>query len=244
MINLRMIGLASALLLLLPIGVMAMPDGAEESSSEDDGSVLDGYQEVTAAVYDVVLAQMPREKVYDPASFREEEQLVEGHTVFVVIELEYDLADTNGTVDIMGMVDCDARATYSGPTFLGIPLPERIDRVEASCRVDEHVVVAPDPFANPPLSSPQPTGRLIPFHVPGVGHAYAEELSYPVARTDASGWTETETFYAWKVPIWQPWIDAHGRPKNFYAPLPEDKLREMGESDFEVYHEKDWTRFG
>lgn len=242
MINLRMIGIASALLLLLPIGVMAMPEGGDEGNGDDP--LLEGYQELTAAVYDVVLAQMPRERDLDPASLHEEERLVEGHTVFVVIEVTSHANQTNGTVDIMGMVDCEARATYTGPTFLGIPLPERIERVEASCRVDEYVIVAPDPFSNPPLAAAQPTGRLVPFRVPGVGHAYAEELSYPVSTTDASGWTTTETFYAWKVPIWQPWIDAHGRPKNFYAPIPEDRLLEMRVNDFEVYHEKDWARFG
>lgn len=240
MINLRMIGLASALLLLLPIGVMAMPD----DDAPDDGSGVGGYEELTATVYDVVLAEMPREKVYDAGSYHEEEQLVEGHTVFVVLDVTYRFNDTNGTVDIMGMVDCKAEASYSGPTFLGIPLPERVDGVHAGCRVDEYVLVAPDPFAYPPLAAATPTGRLLPFDVPGVGRAYAEEMRYPVRLQAPDGASETATFYAWKVPIWQTWTDAHGRPKNFYAPLPEDKLAEMGVGDYKVYHEKDWARFG
>lgn len=234
MINLRMIGLASALLLLLPIGVAALPDGGDEEP------VLDGYQEATATVYDVVLARLPHEKGYEPESLHEEERLVEGHTVFVVIDVvSYD-RQANGSVDIMGMVDCKANAKYSGPTFLGIPLPERVDSVEARCRVDEHVIVTPDPFNDPPMAALQPTGRLLPFTIPGVGQGYAEELQYPVQRQDAHGATETAIHYAWKVPIWGSWLDADGRPKNFYAPLPEDRLLEMGVQDFEVYHENDW----
>jgi hypothetical protein len=242
MINLRMIGLASALLLLLPIGVMAMPDDGDEPPS--DGSGVGGYQEVTATVYDVVLAQMPREKEYDAGSYHEEERLVEGHTAFVVLDVTYRYDQGNGTVDIMGMVDCKAEASYTGPTFLGIPLPERVDKVEAGCRVDEYVIVAPDPFAYEPQAAATPTGRLLPFDVPGVGHAYAEELSYPVRVQAPGGASETVTFYAWKVPIWQTWIDHHGRPKNFYAPLAEDKLAEMGIQDYRVYHEEDWARLG
>ena len=241
MISLRMLGLASALLLLLPIGVMAMPDDGS-GHAEDDDSVLDAYQGVTATVYDVVLAQMPREREYDAASFHEAEQLVEGHTVFAVIELESRETETNGSVDIMGMVDCKAEAGYTGPTFLGIPLPERIDRAHVECRIDEKVVVSPDPFQDPPLAQPTPTGRLIPFRTPTGERAYAEELSYPVQRTQPDGTLGVATHYAWSVPIWQPWLDAHGRPKNFYAPLPEDKLREMGIGHFKVYHEDDWAR--
>jgi hypothetical protein len=242
MINLRMIGLASALLLLLPIGVMAMPDLGDEAPR--GSPTAGGYEEVTAAVYDVVLAQMPREKVYDPGSYHEAEQLVEGHTVFVTLDVTYAYNQSNGTVDIMGMVDCSANVKYSGPTFLGIPLPERVDSVQAGCRVDEYVIVTPDPFDDPPLAAATPTGRLLPFQVPGVGGGYAEELQYPVQVQGPDGAGRTATFYAWKVPIWQPWTDDHGRPKDFYAPLPEDRLAEMGVRDFRVYHERDWARFG
>lgn len=243
MINPRMIGIASALLLLLPIGVMAMPDEGDEAPHEG-GSGAGGHQEATATVYDVVLARMPREKVYDAGSYHEEERLVEGHTVFVALDVAYRSNDTDGTVDIVGMVDCEAEASYSGPTFLGIPLPERVDGVHAGCRIEEHVIVAPDPFRYEPQAAAAPTGRLLPFDVPGVGHAYAEELSYPVRLRAPGGAEDTATFYAWKVPIWQAWTDDHGRPKNFYAPLAEDRLAEMGVGEYRVYHEKDWARFG
>lgn len=243
MITLRMLGLASAILILLPIGVSALPDGV--TTSEDDGeSVIEGSQEVAAEVYDVVLARMPREKEYDHETFREEEQLVEGHTVFVVIDVGSRFNDSNGSVDIMGMVECKAEVSYSGPTFLGIPLPERVDRAHVRCRADEHVIVTPDPFQNPPLARPVPTDRLIPFRGPTGELAYAQEYSYPALRQDPDGTQEEATFYAWSVPIWsEPWLDTHGRPKNFYSPIPEDRLVEMGVEDFKVYHQKDAPHF-
>lgn len=238
MISLRMLGIASALLLLLPIGVAAIPYG-----DEGEGTVVEGTQEVVAEVYDVVLANLPEERELDPSTLQEPEQLVEGHTVFVVIDVKTRPREANGSVDIMGMVECRANATYSGRTFLGIPLPERVDRAQVRCRIDEHVIVSPDPFQDPPAGRPTATDRLIPFRIPGVGTGYAEEFAYPVVRQRADGSEETLTFYAWKVPIWDAWVDGHGRPKNFYAPIPEDRLLEMGVGDFKVFHERDAPHF-
>lgn len=244
MITLRMLGLASAMLLLLPIGVSALPMmGHGDDDGDDGGSIFEGSQEVVAEVYDVVLAGLPHEKTYEPESLHEQEQLVEGHTVFVVIDLVARAERTNGSVDVMGMVECKANVTYSGREFWGILLPEHVESAQVRCRADEHVVVSPDPFQDPPAARPQRTDRLVPFRIPDGSLGYAEEYSYPVVRQAPDGTEQTLTFYAYKVPIWDQWIDAHGRPKNWYAPLPEDRLREMGVRDFEAYHEKDAPHF-
>lgn len=248
MINLRMLAIASAILLALPVG-MAAWDEYGSGTENDERTVVGSTLEAVATVTDVVLAELPREKIYDPASFREKENLVEGHTVFVTIDLEYRFNQTNGTIDIMALVECKANTRFTGPVYslpfgLGeVTIPNRVEEAHAECRVHDEVIVSPDPFQNPPLARPTPTGRDVPFNAPNGQPAVAREYSYPVRIDMPDGTARYETFYAYGAPLMEPWVDHQGRLKSFFCPLPEDRLVEMGVSDYQVYHQKDAPHF-
>lgn len=243
MINLRMIGLAAAILLFIPVGMAAWPDDDPNDGAAVTEYVVDAAFEVT----DVAIANLPREKAYDPDSFQETERLVEGHTVFVTIDLEYDYVEANGTIDIWGDVHCsyDASApgrSYTiplGPYSVPIVVPERVDHARAQCTVMGQTVVMPDPTQGMPMSQPTPTGRQFPYETPNGARASAVEYEYLAERPDGA----VTTLYAWLVPLHEPWLDFEGRPKNFYCPIPEDRLVEMGLEDFKVYHQQDAPLF-
>lgn len=243
MINLRMIGLAAAILLFIPVGMAAWPD-----DDPGDGRAVTEYAvEAAFEVTDVAIANLPREKVYDRESFHETEQLVEGHTVFVTIDIEYSYVEANGTIDIWGDVHCkyDAHAPGReyripvGPYEVPIVIPESIDRARAECTVAGQTVVMPDPAQGVPVSSPAPTGREFPYETPLGERGSAVEYRYTAMRADGT----TTTLYAWLTPIHKPWLDFDGRPKNFYCPIPEDRLMEMDLEDFKVYHQQDAPLF-
>lgn len=232
MITLRMLAIASALLLGTPLLVAAFPDDPDAWWDE----VTEVQGEASAWVEDVRLAALPA-PVTGRSAEVVPEQLVEGHTVFAVLNVHVWRNETEGVINVTGYVDCKHSvgiATRNG-------VPSRVDHAGAECRVYERVVVRPNSTTAPwtwftPLEA---TGRIQPFTTPSGQPGYAEELSYVASYEDGRGQLVQQTLYAWAVPIYPAWLHVDGRPASFLAPLPEDRLREMGVDRFDVLFEDD-----
>lgn len=233
MVNLRMFAIASALLLVPSAWALVTVPG---------GQVLEYYGEAAAYIEDVAIATFPAPVTGRTGEFREE-QLVEGHTTFLTLDIAVERERKNASIDIEGYVRCEHRARVNF-TYLGaVPFPTYVDYAGSECRVGEQVVIVPDPFLDWSASyvSPlQPTGRLLEFTAPNGERAYMEELTFHTLDHD-DGWAEPlrRDYYAWTTPIFPPWVSDDGRLRSFYAPLPEDRLLEMGVEDFQVVFEKD-----
>lgn len=233
MVNLRMFAIASALL-LIPAAYAVVP--------VPGGTVLEYYGEAAAYVEDVVITSFPAPVTGRTGDFREE-QLVEGHTTFVTLDIEVEREQKNGTIDIEGYIRCEHKARVNF-TYLGgyVPFPTYVDYAGSECRAGEQVVIVPDPFVSTSsafVSPLQPTGRILTFTAPNGQSAYMEELTFHTLDSDDWGEPVRRDYYAWTSPILPAWISHDGRPKSFFAPLPEDRLREMGVEHFQVVFERD-----
>lgn len=244
MVNLRMFALASALLLGIPLAVAAWPDPSDPTVP--GGQVVEAYGEVAAYVEDIVIANAPAPETGRTGEFRDE-QVVEGHTTFVTLDIRVWHNRTEGTLNITGRVECTHEVRerhWELPIpFVGnAPVPYKIDRAGAECKYGEEVYATPDPFFDPGTAHAtplQPTGRFFSFRTPAGEEAYAREHSFTLITDD--GWTrpQEKTYYAYSTPVLKPWIHTDGRPKNFIVPLPEDRLAEMGVDHFQVVFEND-----
>lgn len=237
MITLRMIAIAAALLLGVPLLVAALPNDLEPDL--DGGTLVNENLNATARVVDVVLLDLPRPVDGREGEFKEE-QLVEGHTVFVTLDIEVRLNMTNGTVNVTGFVECENYLDVE--TGQPIPFPRRIDRAGVECRQGERVIATPDPFFDPnnvQNSGLVATGRLIPFRAPMGEFGFAEEYVFTTVRVNDWGDETTGTYYAYATPVLEPWLHVDGRPKSFVAPLPGDRLAQMGVGDFTLLMEDD-----
>jgi hypothetical protein len=225
--NLRMLGIASALLLLVPFGYAAQP-----------WTVFDTYNEVYAAVSDLEVLNLPDKKVYDPNSFFAEEQPVEGHTVFATIELRANTSEVEGNVTIAGVIDCRHDVEYDYEIF---PIPSRVRRAEVGCVIGERVVVYPVNYTSNSGQSSDftPTGRVIPFTPPSGVPVYAEEFSFLLTETNNDGLVVERTMFAWATPVVPPWTTDAGKVKNFMMPIPLDRILEMDCGDYQVVLERD-----
>lgn len=214
--NLRMFGIAAALL-LVPAGLGAATD-----------PIFEIWGDAVAIITDVELVNPPQDVTYNNSEFYAEEQLVEGHTVFATIEFRAYPVESEGNISIDGHVSCDHEVRVDTVPWMGIPIPTRIERAQVACQVGERVFVTPDPFetggssANPPT----PTGIVMPFEAP-TGWTYAEEFTYVAG--------DGKSYYAWAVPILEPWENARGTAKNFMLPMPIEKLRHNDVRDYSVY---------
>lgn len=239
MVNLRMLAIASAILLGTPL-ILAATHGIGHVVVPG-GEVVDYYGEAAAEVTDIVLADLGT--VYKPNdTFFRPEQVVEGHTTWLTIDIRLEANVTNASIDITGMVECNHNVSARGPVVFGVPIFNRVDRASAECRVGETVFVTPDPFYdsdNTYTSAMTPTGTIYPFTTPSGESGYAEEFQFFTIHEDIYGEPVREDYYAWSVPIYEPWIHTDGRPKAWTCPLPVDKLREMGVSDFTVVFQDD-----
>lgn len=254
MITLRMLAIAVAILVGLPIS-FALADHAIGHVTVPGGEVFDTYAEVAAWVTDVELIEPPG--TYDRAvRHNAPEQLVEGHTVFVTWDIPLVKNVTNWTANIIGNVECRHKADWEGVYWQGVvPVPTRVNEAHVECEAGETMIMTPDPFmdssnafgsSNFHFSPAAPTGQRIPFTAPNGRVAEAVEYEYVVTGIDWLGNEFTRTQYAWEVPILESWAHSDGRPRNWYCPIPEARLTEMGLSQFLVFHQRDapeWLRF-
>lgn len=241
MLTLRMLALAAALLLGTPLVIAALPNDAEPDV--DGGELVNRNLAAGAQVVDVVLADMPGRVEGRTGAFGNE-TLVEGHSVFVTLDIEIRLNQTNGTVNVTGFVECshyaDVEVQYFDTVVGDVPFPTRIDRAGADCRVGERVFATPDPFYEPEVqnSGLYPTGRLVPFTTPTGEVGYLEEFAFDLVRENEWGDVSEETYYAFAAPVYAPWLHRDGRLKSFVMPIPTDRLGE-GMNDFTIVLEDD-----
>ncbi|HEX2022347.1 MAG TPA: hypothetical protein VHH36_06510 [Candidatus Thermoplasmatota archaeon] len=215
----------------MPLGYAAGP-----------GDAFELWGEVVATVRDVRIVSPPAGSAPAPETYQTDEQLVEGHSVYAVLDIRREVVPPEeGNVTISGLVECHHDGKISTVSWepipgLVIPLPTRVDSVDVRCRVGETVVVVPDPFSQGASSgsvSPLvPTGDVLIYDTPLGVRTYAEELTFTLERLDARGRPETKAFTAWRVPILDPWVDAEGRLQNFLLPMP---VRRVAENDARGY---------
>lgn len=229
MINLRMLAIAGALLLVFPIGALADPGS----------DVFEAGGDVVAEISGIVIAE-PAYNGTPMSGVLAGEQLVEGHTTFVTLEMVTEAQPLEGNLTIDGFARCEHHGEIAYSWWNGIPYPTRIGGANAECHVGERVVVTPtlyctltgppDCSLSPSTWSPRmrPTGDIIPFATPRGESAYAEELTFEHGGQD---------YYAWVVPVLSPWTGVDGLEKNIRAPLPLDRLAQMGVDDFRVVWE-------
>ena len=242
MITLRMLGIAAALLLALPVGFV-LADHVPGHATVPGGQILEMSADAVAEVTDITLVEppVPQDRLQ---AHNAPEQLVEGHTVFVTWDIQLVPNVTNWTLDITGFVECENYANVSGEYAVGgVPVPTRIDRVYAECRAGEVAFATPDPFYDSEdtyqSQMAQPNGRYIPFTAPNGETGYATEYEYEVASVDWLGQETRKKMYMWSAPVLPEWLHSDGKPRSWYCPLPVDRLQEMGVTSFSAYLEGD-----
>jgi len=236
MVNFRMLGLASALLLLLPVAAWANPN-------DPSSYVVEGGAEGLLQVTDVALADLGAPRAIDPSSTHAQERLVEGHTVFAVIDITTHVLNDTGNFTVDGLVSCSAHA--EGPTrgitlpFVGkVYYPTRVDDVTVDCLEQHRVVVIPSPFQTSSSYTPlHPTGVVTRYQTPNGDVGYEEEYAFFEQWSDAEGVHQAPR-YAWAVSAHPAWTKADGHAKNLMAPLPADRLHEMGLHGFQLVDER------
>lgn len=231
MLNLRNVALAAALLLALAVGV-ALADPASDAA--------EASAEVVARVSNVRVFEPQYDWDPVPSGLHAAESLVEGHSVFVVLEHRGNRTAVEGTVTVAGEVDCDYRAEAgTSPWLLGVPMVTGVREAWAKCRAYDQVVVTPAVYCQvqgdwacdaPSAPVLVPTGERAAFLSPD-GQA-GEMVEYAFTATPP-GEREPRTFYAYAVPVFDPWVhEDDGATRNLWAPLPLDRLAEMDVWDF------------
>jgi hypothetical protein len=234
MVNVRMLALASALLLLLPLYAWAAPDPSDPTSLLIEGGAK---QLLTAS--NVTLLELPGQRVQDPNTTYAHERLVEGHTTFAVITVESREVQRETNFTIEAFVQCAAQAGGSFWYAFGlIPYPHDVGSSTVQCVENATMVIMSDPvppFAQDARMSPLvPDGVVLRVASPAGAIAYETEYVYKLSYPDRDGRWHVETRYAWGVAPMPVWADASGQPKNLRAVLPFDRLEEMGVRSFRV----------
>jgi len=229
--NIRMFALAGAMLLLIPVGVLAGPQS-------------DVY-EVAAEIE----AQVSNLHILDPAvngtpinAGVMHEQLVEGHTTFVTIDVVVNGTEVRGNVTVDGYVHCEGQTSLDYSWWGGIPYPTSFGGGLGECRVGGRVVITPTLYCtvvgdfqcsanNTNLPLMQPTGNVYPFTSPTSESAYVEEYSFQRTTDDGFGGLVTTTYYAWATPILMPWVNEQGEAQNMIVPIPGERLDAMKDVD-------------
>lgn len=233
MITLRMLWIAVAILVGLPLG-FGLADHAIGHITVPGGEVVSLAGHTAATVTDIILADPPQ--TYKRAAVHNwPEQLVEGHTVYVQLLIPLIPDVENFSVDIIGDISCQHHVNASGPYFLGIPIPNRVHEAHVECRFGETVVVTPDPFYDSNRTyqtSMEPTGVEIPFVAPNGIEGVATEYRYWSIEEDWLGVQTAHVRYAWAVPVMDPWVHEDGSLKRWYCPIPLARMEEMGVTHF------------
>ncbi len=230
MVNIRMLGLASALAILLPAAAYALP-GLWPDPNDPASLVVQGGADQHAFVSNVTSLYIPNPSVVDGNTTSSHEQLVEGHTTFVTIDMqsrETPQAQTNVSIQAYAQCALEVSQQVSWWDNL-VPYPSGVDTGALDCLENATLVVVPDPASTSSTStrSPlSPDGRLLRYATP------TGEVGY---ETEYTFLEDGATRYAWGVQAARvPWQDATGATKNLVAILPEDLLAQMGVHSFHV----------
>lgn len=231
MLTTRTFALASALL-LAPFGW-----GYAQGIWDDPQEYHEYGSRVAAYVQNVTFADPPNRYVFDEWNLTEE-QLVEGHTTFVTIERSPIAEVKPGEWNITGFLRCEFVAEGEHSFLLGVvPVPTRVERAGVECENGARVIVKPGTSLASAEGPMAPTGRLLEIRTPHGMRSYAEEFVYTVTEEQPDGTFVARDRYAWSAPVFPPWADADGSVRNFWMPIPADRVDEMGVADFEVIPE-------
>lgn len=243
MASIRTIGLASALLLLLPVYVWAAPDPTDPWSlltgpdpNDPTSLLVEGGARQYANVSHIDLVQPPVPHVQDPNTTVGREQLVEGHTTFAVITIRDQAVQDNGSVDVGAVVDCSAEThVNTTKTFFGIPVPTSVDSTTAQCVENATLVAVPDPIPFQSSVSPlRPDGVVLRYQTPGGQVGYETEYAFEAQYVGDDGAMHNVTRYAWATTPTAPWTTSSGAVKDLYITMPLARLQEMGARSFHV----------
>lgn len=241
--SIRMFALAGALLLLIPVGVLAGPQSdvyevaAEVEARVSNIHLLDPAMNGTP----VNVGAMP-------------EQVVEGHTTFVTLEVAVNGTQVQGNITVDGYVECDKHVDVgtSGGFFVGgyfVPYPTGVNDAHVACHVGERVIITPTVYCtvmgdfqcganNTNIPLLLRTGNVYPFTSPLGQSAYVEEYSFQKTTDDGQGSLVTTTYYAWATPILMPWVNEQGQAQNMMLPIPSERLAAMpGVDHFRALYE-------
>lgn len=230
MINARMLALALAM--LLGVAMFAT------SQQPQDSDVVEVAAEAVAYVQDLELVSPPDQYEYPPWELGSE-QLVEGHIVFHTLERTPTRIEDNGSLDIVGTVNCQHHVNATTKSWFGlVHIPDRVNEAWVECEAGERVVVTPSVFRSSAASPMMPTGNGFMLDTPTGEPAYAQELVFTVTEELRDGSFAAKEYYAWSVPALEKWVYRDGTTKNLWFELPVGKLREMGTDRFEVISER------
>ncbi len=232
----RMFALAGAFLTIAGIFVMGHPG--------DPDDVFEYAGDVGAYVRDIELAYIATER-NSTAWSDGQEQLVEGHTTFYTIQRTTTFDEDKGEYNVTALLTCRAVARGETDSWFGlVRLPSTVDEAGVECEGGMRVIVSPSMIHSPSsqVSPPVPTGNRIPFIAPSGETGIMEEFVQTVNVEHADGTTEARDVYVWSTPVLTPWVQADGKVKNIWAPIPKDRLAEMGEDRFTMTPETDAWR--
>lgn len=240
MITLRMVAIAAAILVGTPVLVVV----ADHLPSIPGGDPLQEARGTINATVDNITFFEPPPKYDRVMPSGMPEQLVEGHIVFATIEIPLAVNRSEWNVSIVGSVSCELREDVRGVFSQGgIPFPTEVGPGVVRCQVGEQIFVSPDPFMEPGHTN----AAVTPFTFSGTSQAEApngeiidvHEYFFDVTSLGDDGSVRTERMYAWSVPVLEPFLLPDGTVKNWYCPIPEARLSEMGQTDFWAYHESE-----
>ncbi|HUR67935.1 MAG TPA: hypothetical protein VM370_01715 [Candidatus Thermoplasmatota archaeon] len=240
-----MLAIAVAILVGIPIAFALADNGIPDV---DGGEIVNFGLGEAATVTDLALIQPPGEYFTNDSMLRPE-QLVEGHTVFLTMDIVLEKRVKNFTQELVGNVTCEFHEQGSGEFFGGIvPVPSHFDELHEECHAAGMGFVTPDPFID---SDDQtligatltPTGNTPTVTAPNGEETQVTEYSYDITTENWLGEQQTRHLYAWSAPVLDPWTHSDGRTMNWYCPIPEERLVEMGLRHFRVLHESEMSEF-
>lgn len=227
MFNTRMFALAAAMSVLFATFVFAQ-------APEENSDVIEAGGKVSAWVEDIVFANGTQDYEFGEHPMMTE-QVVEGHTTYVLLERIGQPVNRSAQFNITGFVRCDYVAEGSWDYAFGIvPVPRKVDRAGVECDNGHRVIITPsmlDSASSGPMTT---TGRQIPITTPLGETGWLEEYVFTATHEDPWSGTVARDYYAWSAPVFTPWIHDDGRMKNLWLPLPEDRLAEMGLENFDI----------
>lgn len=242
MVNLRMLAIAAAMLFGIPVTVSAFHDPSDPGLHVPGGALVDEQHMIKGVIDEVTLLELPPPVSGRSAQFNNE-TLLEGHTVFVTIDIRIWRNVTQSNVTAVGNVSCgfDTGADFqNGP--LGIPIPRKTRETTVECRDGEQVILRPDPFIDPQLqnSGMFPTGEAWEFEAPSGEIGQVTEWMFDSsAFNESTGGYDTARLYAWSAPVLEGWTHDDGTTKRFMIPVPEAKLWSQPVEQYHVVFGKD-----
>lgn len=246
--------IASAVALALIVSAVALADPLQDPAQDVYEA---GIWAMAMIEFVNVVQPEPQYEAHNHTWETPGEQLVEGHTTFVVLNAasSENHTELKGNVTVTGMVRCEDTVrgdykpwlSYTVPSYvpvvggdaIAVPFPTGAS-AKVECYVGQQVIITPTVYCHvtgnygcttdtqPSLPTMSPTGRIVPFVAPGGAASYMTEYSFEAPAED--GWPMT--YYAWSVPLVTPWVNEDGEPQNLFCPIPRDAYDTMGVKDF------------